>query len=73
MKVTLTSNYKWKAINFCCPEMGEQVMAHNIQPSIFSDHIPRFLFQIGDYMSYINYCPYCGTKIEGEFEVDKDD
>ena len=71
MKVTLTQSYKWKSIDFCCPEMGKQVMEHNIQPDCFLDRFPRFGFYIKDWISYIDYCPYCGAKIESQWFEDE--
>ena len=75
MKVTLTGNYKYMKIEFCCEAMGDLVMNNFLQTYPHSDHHPIFYVLIArtdedgkiyEHMD-IKYCPYCGAKIEGNY------
>lgn len=74
MKITMTTNYGYKKIEFCCNGLAELILDGSVAPYPHSDHIPRFHTNAICrnekliHHVYVDYCPMCGAKVTGEIE-----
>lgn len=49
-------------IDFCCPEMAEDILLGTVKTTPWTDH--PLVFLVKGY--YLSHCGHCGAKIEGD-------
>lgn len=72
MKVeqVIKEQYEWKATDYCCKKMEKSLRYHDYINLTLNGEL-----LIGDYArdnAIIDYCPFCGKKINYESLVDKE-
>ena len=66
MIVYKKSNNEVSKIEFCCGRMAKKLLLENVYTRPWTDH--PLVFMLNN--EYIDYCPWCGTKIDGERKED---